>query len=121
MHFLTERGLTLTRLPSVSATDAPADTPLLIFCLGEAQYSLPVHSLRAIRTLGTYTPLPFTPAWMVGVIHLSGQLLSVLDIRPPTNPAPLAPHPDSPLLIVRLDGIEVGLVIDSLVAVPHCV
>jgi chemotaxis signal transduction protein len=116
-HFLTHHGLTITHLPA----DTPAipDSSLLIFRLGEEPFAIPVHTVRAIQPLGHYRPLPLTRSWVIGVVNVLGKFLTVLDIRSLADCELSTPGPDTPLLIVCLDGIELGLLVDSLIMVPR--
>lgn len=119
LHLLTQRGLILTHFQADDP--ALADTSMLIFRLGEEHYGIPAHTIRAIQPLGHYRPLPLTRSWIVGVTSVLGKLLTVIDIRPLVCHEAPDYHLETMLLIVGLDGLDVGLVIDGLVNVPGSV
>jgi len=55
---------------------------LVIFHLGKERYGLPTEAVRAVVRTGDITPLPRTPAHLLGLTNLRGEILSVLDIKP---------------------------------------
>jgi len=90
---------------------------LLTFRLGEGGYSLPTRAVREIAPLRSYTPLPAMPEAVVGLTNLRGRLLALLDLRPLLGIPRTGVRPDSLLLRLGLDQIEMGLLIDTVVAV----
>lgn len=90
---------------------------VLTFRLGDGSYSVPVQNVREVYPLRGYTPLPVMPAFMVGLVNLRGRLLAVLDICPLLGLPRAAVRPDSFLLRIGIDDLEVGLLIDSVVEV----
>lgn len=94
-----------------------AGEEVLTFRLGESGYSLPIWSVREVYPLKSYTPLPVMPPFVVGLVNLRGRLLTVLDIRPLLGLQRTPVRPDSFLLRVGTDDLEVGLLIDSVVEV----
>lgn len=107
----------LTPIPP-SSIDAKHTTQVIVR-LRETYYSLPAHCVRDIRPLGNYTPLPFTHSCIVGVVSVRGQLLVVLDIRPFLIQVWDVPRPDAMLLHVELEGMELGVLVDRVVALPR--
>jgi purine-binding chemotaxis protein CheW len=62
---------------------------------------------------GSYTLLPATPPFIVGLVNVRGRLLTALDIRPLLDMAPAPTRPGAFLLIVSANGIEAGLLADA--------
>jgi chemotaxis signal transduction protein len=92
---------------------------MVLFSLGDTAYGIPLEYIRDIQLLGAYTPLPFTHPCIVGVVNRHEWLLAVLDIRPLLLRIPVRPpHSHAHVLIVKLQGMDIGLLVDELVAVP---
>jgi purine-binding chemotaxis protein CheW len=89
----------------------------LIFRLGESGYSVPARYVREVQQLGECTPLPHTPASIVGLVNVRGRLLAVLDIRPLLDIPQTALPSHAFLLILTVNGAEVGLLADAIVEV----
>src|SRR5262245_768623 len=100
-----------------SDADAELGEELLTFRLGDGEYSLPAQYVREVQALGDITPLPFTPAFLVGLVNVRGRLLAVLDIRPLLDIARAPIRPQSFLLVLMVQGLEVGLLADAVVEV----
>ena len=54
---------------------------LVVFCLDEQRYGLPLAMVERIVRAAELTPLPQAPAIVMGVIDVDGQVLPVLNIR----------------------------------------
>jgi purine-binding chemotaxis protein CheW len=116
-HILQERARALA-LHQVD-TDIEQGDEILTFRLGEDNYSLSVSYIREVQPLESWTPLPTTPEFVIGLVNVRGKILTALDIRPLLNIAQTAPDPDSFLIIVQAHNIEVGLLADSVVEVQR--
>lgn len=53
----------------------------LTFNLGEEEYGLQILRVREIIGLMEITPVPKTPAFVLGVINLRGKVIPVVDLR----------------------------------------
>jgi purine-binding chemotaxis protein CheW len=114
-RILEERARALMVQESAVETDLGEE--LLTFCLGDGEYSVPAQYVREVQMLGDVTPLPFTPSFVVGLVNVRGRLLAALDIRPLLD-MPEAPfQPQSFLLVLTANGLEVGLLADAVVEV----
>jgi purine-binding chemotaxis protein CheW len=100
-------------------TDGDQGEELLIFRLGDGCYSIPVAFVREVQPLGDYTRLPSAPAFVVGLVNVRGRLLSALDLRPLLEMPQTPPDASAFLLIVTGDGMEVGLLADTIVEIRH--
>lgn len=54
---------------------------LLSFRLDDAPYAIPVERVREIVRLREITGVPKTPAWVLGVVALRGEVVQVVDLR----------------------------------------
>ncbi len=55
--------------------------PAVTFELCGERYAVEVAHVREIRRLNGLTPVPGVPAFVLGLINLRGEILSVLDLR----------------------------------------
>lgn len=90
----------------------------LLFRLGNACYTIPARLVQSICPLVTYTPLPFTEPGIVGVVNMADRLLVVIDIRSLFQQHCMAPQCNALLLLVKLDGLDTGLLADSVPGHP---
>ncbi len=56
-------------------------TQLVVFCVAEQRYALPLAAVEHIVWAAELIPLPKTPAIVLGAIDVDGRVLPVLDIR----------------------------------------
>lgn len=92
---------------------------ILTFQLGPDRYAVAARMVQAVQPLGRYTPLPGTPACVLGLVNLRGRLLTVLDLRPLLEQVASPPQAGAALLVVQAHGIEVGLLADQVIDVRH--
>ena len=79
-RLLRERAVRLARREA-DAGPAAAVEELLAFRLGREVYALGTRWVREVVPLAALTPVPMTPAFVVGLLHVRGEIYSVLDIQ----------------------------------------
>jgi purine-binding chemotaxis protein CheW len=109
-RILTERAQMLAQ--ELEQTDQRDTEELVIFCLGESRYAVAARWVREIYPLHSYTRLPSTPSFLIGLANVRSQLLSIVDIRPLLDQAQTPPHPEAFGLILSVDGYEIALLTD---------
>ncbi len=77
---LRDRSRKLAEKPPHKAADEQL-LELLVFRLSGELYGLETSYIREVFFLRDYTPLPFTPAWLVGICSIRGRFVSITDIR----------------------------------------
>ena len=55
---------------------------LLTFCIEKDWYCVPSSQVKEVTRIPKITPVPGTPDYILGVAHHSGEILSVIDIKP---------------------------------------
>ncbi len=78
-RILRDRARALAREPA-HADDADAPE-WLEFLLAQEKYGLESCHVREVRVLENLTPLPCTPAFVLGMVNLRGEILSVIDLK----------------------------------------
>src|SRR5882757_10976897 len=100
-----------------AAADSALGEETLTFRLGDGRYGVSARLVREVQALGSYTPLPCTPPFVLGLVNLRGRLLTALDIRPLLGLPVSALRAGAMLLIVSASGMEIGLLADEVVEI----
>ncbi len=79
-RILKERAQTLAR-EAVPAEAADASIEVIEFFLAHERYAVASEYVREVYPLEELTPLPCTPAFVLGIVNLRGEILSVIDIK----------------------------------------
>lgn len=63
---------------------APSNTPstqgkYIVFSLADSQYAVPLNQVIEVGETQPITPVPNVPDWVLGVINLRGDIISVVD------------------------------------------
>lgn len=87
---------------------------VLEFVLSYERYGIESRFVREVYPLKALTPVPCTPAFVLGIINVRGRILSVIDIKkffelPEQGLAEL-----SQAVIVSNDAMEFGILADSI-------
>ena len=77
---LRERAKRLARPPNRQA-ETDQTLQVLEFVLAGEHYAVEAHFVREVRHLREFTALPGTAPYVLGIVHLRGQIFSVLDIK----------------------------------------
>jgi purine-binding chemotaxis protein CheW len=85
----------------------------LTFRLGEEIYALPLRNLDEILPLPAVSPVPFTPAHLLGVVAHRGGVLPVVDVRPVLGIEGGEASESGRLLVVVHEGEKLGVPADA--------
>ena len=97
------------------------------FLLSYEKYGIESSYIREVYPLKEFTPLPCTPPFVLGIINVRGQILSVLDIKkffdlPEKGLTQLNKviilHSEKPALS-RVEGMEFGILADIILGVRN--
>ena len=89
----------------------------LEFMLAREHYVLETNWVREVYPLRKFAPLPGTPDFVVGIIHVRGRIVSVLDLKKFFE-LPSVGLSDLNKVIVLADGaMEFGILADAIVGV----
>lgn len=81
----TQRVL-MARAQALGRVPEPAETAgeyieVVEFVLAHERYAIESRYVREVAPLENLTPLPCTPAFVLGIVNLRGEILSVIDIK----------------------------------------
>jgi len=106
-RILAERARTLAQVPP--AEEVGEIIPVVVFALGEETYAVEAGYVEGIYLLEDLTPVPCTPAFVLGVINLRGRILSVVDVHRFLGLKGLEVTAETYVIAVRTADLEVGL------------
>jgi purine-binding chemotaxis protein CheW len=103
--------------PSTDPNAAAAVHQVLTFVIGEATYGIDIPCVQEIRGWSPVTPLPQSPAEVLGVLNLRGAIVPVLDLRLKFGSANVQYTPVTVIIVVSVMSAkgrrEFGMVVDG--------
>lgn len=79
-QILQARALALAQESTLDET-VNEDIEVMEFTLAYEQYAIETRYVRQVAALENLTPLPCTPAFVLGIVNLRGAILPVIDLR----------------------------------------
>ncbi len=114
-RILKERAAKLARAPEKEG--AAGSLEILEITLAGERYGLESLYVREVYPLKSFTPVPCTPAFVLGVVNIRGQILPVIDIGKFFD----LPHREltelSRVVVLRSGAAEFGLLADEVTGV----
>ena len=94
--------------------DKKEERQILVFTLASEELGLDISCVREVlRPQKTY-PLPKTPHFIEGVIHLRGYIVTLIDLRKRLIATPTEEEPNKRIIVCRVNKSIVGLTVNSL-------
>ncbi|MGM8364116.1 chemotaxis protein CheW [Virgibacillus sp. W0181] len=90
-----------------------SDKKVIVFQLKDEEYAVSVEQVRAIERIVPITRVPQTAAFVKGVINLRGIVTPIIDLRVRFGIEETEYNELSRIIIVFLDDMEVGLIVDE--------
>ena len=87
---------------------------VLTFCLGGENYCIDINHAKEVVRLPEITRVPNTPAFIVGIINLRGEVLSVLDIHYFFGLEKKGKPQDARLIVTDVVGDSLGIMVDRI-------
>jgi purine-binding chemotaxis protein CheW len=116
---LKRRAEQLAKLPH--ATDAGDEVEVLVCRLGGERYAVETRHLRAVQWTSGITPVPCTPKFVVGIVSVRGEIVTLLDLASMIGLQAVAAKEGEacPALLLGLPGLRSGLVVDEVLGVER--
>jgi purine-binding chemotaxis protein CheW len=112
---LRERAIALARPPPTPSTDTMLE--VLEFRLATERYALASRYVENVHPLRDLTPLPCTPAFILGVVNIHGRILPVVDLKKFFGLPEQGLTDLHRVILVRGNDLEFGLLADVIVSV----
>ena len=98
--------------------ELPAAAPatrhdVVLVHLGGCRYAVPLPAVVEVGRPPGLTRVPGLPAFVAGVANWRGRVLAVLDLRGLLSAGPAVRYRRSRLVVVQVDGVGVGLLVDA--------
>lgn len=86
---------------------------LVTFTLGNEEYAVDILKVQEINRMKEITRVPNSPSYVEGVINLRGKVIPVVNLRKKFGLAERESDEQSRIMIMDIQGITMGLVVDS--------
>ena len=94
-------------------TTAEQEIKVIVFQLKDKEYAIPVDRVSGIEKLLHITRVPKTVSFIKGVINLRGVITPIIDLRTRFGFEEIEYNDSTRIIIVVMNGMEVGLIVDS--------
>lgn len=91
-----------------------SSTQLVVFSLDKEEYAVNISYTQEIVRIPELTKLPNVPEFVQGIINLRGKIIPIFDLKKRFGIIEQSERgSDSRLLILELDGMKAGIVVDD--------
>lgn len=98
-------------------TAPPPAAQIVVFRIADDWFAADVFAVERVLRYKAPTAIPDVPSWIVGVIDYQKRVAPVIDLRRRFNLPPVAPTPETRILVLVADGEWIGAVVDAVVEV----
>jgi purine-binding chemotaxis protein CheW len=113
---LMARAQALGRVPEAAKT-AGEYIDVVEFVLAHERYAIESHYVREVAPLENLTPLPCTPAFVLGIVNLRGEILSVIDIKKFFELPEQGLTDLNKIIVLQSEGMLFGILADAIAGV----
>lgn len=92
-------------------------TQVVVVKLGLEKFALNAVNCKTIVKSGRMTRVPRMPAYMLGMVNLRGQIVSVVDLGLLLGLPPHAPGPKSRLVVVESGGVRTAFLVETVLGI----
>jgi len=115
-HILRVRADALARPPENDAKSRP-HIELVEFALAHETYGIQSSFVREVSAVNELTPLPCTPAFVLGIVNVRGEIVSVIDLKKLFD-LPGAGLTDlGRVIILHAEAMTFGILADQIIGV----
>lgn len=114
---LRARARSLAAGDEAEATSPHAFLEVVEFVLASERYGIESRHIREIHPLNEFTPLPCTPSFVLGLVNVRGQIISIIDIKKLFDLPEKGLTDLNKVIVVQGNHMEVGILADVIVGV----
>ncbi|MBS1191879.1 MAG: chemotaxis protein CheW [Rhodocyclaceae bacterium] len=103
--------------PIAGPAVAEQSVAVVAFQLAGETYGIELAFVREVYPLKAFTPLPCTPGFVLGIVNVRGQILSVLDLRAFFELPQAGLSELNKVIILRQNDMELGVLADAVLGV----
>lgn len=89
------------------------------FRLEDEIYGINVMQVQEVLRMTDIAPVPGAPGFVLGIINLRGNVVTIIDLRRRIKLPPTVPTEHTRILIVETHGLAIGLMVDSIAEVVN--
>jgi len=107
---------------SAARAQAVVQDPVLrwvTFRLGDETYGINVMQVQEVLRMTEIAPVPGAPDYVLGIINLRGNVVTVLDTRTRFGLSPKEPDDATRIVSIETDGHILGILVDSVAEVVN--
>ena len=86
---------------------------LVVFNLGLEEYAIRISHAQEIIRIPKFTKIPNLPSFIEGIINLRDKIIPIFDLKKRFKIDGTERDSDSRLLILELDGMKAGIIVDD--------
>jgi purine-binding chemotaxis protein CheW len=113
---LRARAISLAQEPERKG-EAEKYIEVLAFLLAHETYAFETASIREVYPLTELTPLPCTPDYILGIINIRGQILTVIDMKKFFDLPEKGITNLNRVIVVRNEDMELGILADEILGI----
>lgn len=114
-EILHDRAKMASIIKSMQDIDYSNQSPVVEFILTPEKYALEEEFVAEAIWIKDYTPIPGTPAFVMGVINLRGRIVSLINLKNLLNIKERGLADMSKVLVLKNNNMEFGIVTDSII------
>lgn len=106
----------------MSEKENTAEDPILqwvTYQLEDEYYGINVMQVQEVLRLSEIAPVPGAPSYVLGIINLRGNVVTVIDTRARFGLPPQEATENSRIIIVEVSGHVIGMLVDSVAEVVY--
>ncbi|MEQ8939221.1 MAG: chemotaxis protein CheW, partial [Gammaproteobacteria bacterium] len=104
---------------NLNTTQADELIQWVTFRLDEEVYGINVMQVQEVLRVSEIAPVPGAPGYVMGIINLRGNVVTVIDARKRFNLVQKEPDDSSRIVIVEVDSQVIGILVDSVAEVVN--
>lgn len=109
MTEITDRDL----MPEETGEEDTLKDRYLMFSLGDENYGIEIRYVTEIASIQKITEMPELPQYFKGILNLRGRIVPIMDARIRFGKDSVPYNDRSCIIVFSLDGMLIGLVVDS--------
>ncbi|OEH85960.1 chemotaxis protein CheW [Desulfuribacillus stibiiarsenatis] len=86
---------------------------VIVFRLDSEEYGVEVNQVKSIERVQNVTKIPQSANFVKGIINLRGNVTPIIDLRTRLGMEYLEATDSSRVIIVGVEGMQIGLIVDS--------
>jgi purine-binding chemotaxis protein CheW len=100
-------------VPPAAPRSAEETLAAVTFLLAGETYAIELSFVREVHPLTSFTPLPGTPGFVLGIVNVRGQILSLIDLRHFFELPKVGLSELNKLIILQGNDMELGILADA--------